>query len=82
MIALQNQARHWIASCALHWNSAVERLLQHSLAKDVVSALSGHRDRQLLVGLLSVFGLLIVWACFAPVDRIVRAEGQIGRAHV
>jgi adhesin transport system membrane fusion protein len=77
MMALQNQARNWTTRWLLRWNASVDHLFQHSLAKDVVSALSGHRDRQLLLGLLSVFGLLFVWACFAPVDRIVRAEGRI-----
>lgn len=77
MMALQNQARNWTARWVLLWKAAVDHLMQHSLAQDVVSALSGHRDRQLLLGLLSVFGLLFVWACYAPVDRIVRAEGRI-----
>lgn len=77
MMALQNQVLTWTGRWVIRWNAAVDRLLQHSLAQDVVSALSGNRDRQLLLGLVSVFGLLFVWACFAPVDRIVRAEGRI-----
>ena len=35
------------------------------------------RDHQLLLALLGLGGGIVVWACFAPVDRIVRAEGRI-----
>lgn len=77
MIALQNHARSWAERFLARWNAAVEDLLQHTLAQDVAKALSGHRDRQLLVGLGALFGIMFVWACFAPVDRIVRAEGRI-----
>jgi adhesin transport system membrane fusion protein len=35
------------------------------------------RDHQLLLALLGLGGAIVVWACFAPVDRIVRAEGRI-----
>jgi adhesin transport system membrane fusion protein len=48
-------------------------------------ALSADRDRKLLVSLLGLFFFLIVWACLAPIDRIVRAEGRIialGRAQI
>jgi multidrug efflux pump subunit AcrA (membrane-fusion protein) len=77
MIALQNQARSWAERLFNRWNAIVEDVLQHTLAQDVVKALSGHRDRQLLVGLGVLFGIIFIWACFAPVDRIVRAEGRI-----
>ena len=39
--------------------------------------LSLTRDHQLLLALLGLGGAIVVWACFAPVDRIVRAEGRI-----
>jgi len=35
------------------------------------------RDHQLLLALLGLGGAIVVWACYAPVDRIVRAEGRI-----
>jgi adhesin transport system membrane fusion protein len=35
------------------------------------------RDHQLLLALLGLGGGIVVWACYAPVDRIVRAEGRI-----
>jgi adhesin transport system membrane fusion protein len=35
------------------------------------------RDHQLLLALLGLGGAIVVWACLAPVDRIVRAEGRI-----
>ena len=77
MMALQNQTRLWAERFMTRWNAMLEDVLQHTLAQDVVKALSGHRDRQLLVGLCVLFGIMFVWACFAPVDRIVRAEGRI-----
>ena len=39
--------------------------------------LSLTRDHQLLLALLGLGAAIVVWACFAPVDRIVRAEGRI-----
>ena len=48
-------------------------------------ALSTDRDQKLLASLLGLFVVLLVWASFAPVDRIVRAEGRIipsGRAQI
>ncbi len=59
------------------WAQAVEKLMRYTLPQDVVSALSGSRDRQLLAGLLSILFITFIWACFAPIDRIVRAEGRI-----
>ena len=77
MIALPNQTRAWAERLITRWNAIVENILQHTLSQDVVKALSGHRDRQLLVGLGCLFGMMFIWACLAPVDRIVRAEGRI-----
>ena len=48
-------------------------------------AMSAERDEKLLAVLTSVFLVLLIWASFAPVDRIVRAEGRIipsGRAQI
>lgn len=48
-------------------------------------ALSADRDQKILFMLLGTFFILSVWASFAPVDRIVRAEGRIiasGRAQI
>ena len=59
------------------WNRKVEHALNASLGQSVVHALSGQRDKQILLGLLTSFFLFFIWACFAPVDRIVRAEGRI-----
>ena len=35
------------------------------------------RDQQLLLGLMVLGLVLFLWACLAPVDRIVRADGRI-----
>lgn len=77
MIALQNKTRAWAAHGLMYWNAIIEKVLQYTLAQDAVKALCDHRDRQLLAGLGVVFSVLFVWACIAPVDRIVRAEGRI-----
>lgn len=77
MIALPNQTRAGTEWLATRWNIVLNGAIQNTLAADVTKALSGNRDRQLLTGLIALFGVLFVWACFAPVDRIVRAEGRI-----
>lgn len=77
MSALQNHSRLWAERFLKGWNKAIQNVFQHTLAQEVSKALSGHRDRQLLLSLLALFGIMFVWACLAPVDRIVRAEGRI-----
>lgn len=77
MTALQNNMRQLAVLALARWNDSIQRGMEHALAKDVVKALSGQRDRQLLLILLSIVGISLIWACFAPVDRIVRAEGRI-----
>jgi membrane fusion protein, adhesin transport system len=73
MTAIQLRALAWLKQ----WNQYIETCLQRNLAQNVIQALSGHRDRQILTSLLTIFGFMFIWACFAPVDRIVRAEGRI-----
>ena len=64
MIALPNQTRMWAERLLTRWNTIVEDVLQHTLAQDVVKALSGHRDRQLLVGLGGLFGIILILSVF------------------
>lgn len=64
---------------------AILKLCGEVMPLTLTHALSADRDRKLLVSLLGLFFFLIVWACLAPVDRIVRAEGRIialGRAQI
>jgi membrane fusion protein, adhesin transport system len=66
------------------WRSILN-LCGKVMPSTLTHALSADRDRKLLVSLLGLFFFLIVWACLAPVDRIVRAEGRIialGRAQI
>jgi len=61
----------------LRMNKVIPLTLSHALSAD--------RDQKLLSVLLGMFFVFILWACFAPVDRIVRAEGRIiasGRAQI
>jgi adhesin transport system membrane fusion protein len=55
----------------------LEKILDGWLGQTVTQALSGDKDRQRLTVLVTCFFLIFVWACLAPVDRIVRAEGRI-----
>lgn len=84
ILILQSRLRAWSTKLQLHtqtflqwWNAQIEKILANHLAQDVVQALAGQRDRQILTVLLAIFAILFLWACFAPVDRIVRAEGRI-----
>lgn len=77
MIALPNQARAKAKWLTTRGSTSFKSALNDTLTTDVTKSLSGNRDRQLLTSLMVLFGVLFVWACFAPVDRIVRAEGRI-----
>lgn len=77
MSVLKNHARRWAERFPSRWRGTDQDPSQAYLGTNVTQAQSVHRDRQLLAGLVALFGVLIVWACFAPVDRIVRAEGRI-----
>ncbi len=59
------------------WNEVLENGLKKLLRQDILAVLSSQRDRQLLSALFIVFGVIFIWACVAPIDRIVRAEGRI-----
>jgi membrane fusion protein, adhesin transport system len=61
----------------LRMNKVIPLTLSHALSAD--------RDQKLISVLLGMFFVFVLWACFAPVDRIVRAEGRIiasGRAQI
>jgi adhesin transport system membrane fusion protein len=45
--------------------------------KNIENLLSKNRDQILISTLLIIFLIATIWACFAPIDRIVRAEGRI-----
>lgn len=67
------------------WLRYVRQLVNKVIPLTLAHALSADRDQKLLRALLGMFFVLVVWASFAPVDRIVRAEGRIiasGRAQV
>mgnify|MGYP000202077734 CR=1 FL=1 len=55
------------------------------IARELGLAVADLRDRRLLRAIALVVGLAFVWALFAPIDRIVRAEGRViaaGRAQI
>jgi adhesin transport system membrane fusion protein len=63
----------------------LRKVLNKVMPLTLAHALSADRDQKLLTSLLGLFFVLMVWASFAPVDRIVRAEGRIiasGRAQI
>ena len=71
------RVRVWLRYLRLLVNKVIPLTMTHALSAD--------RDQKLLRALLGMFLVLVLWASFAPVDRIVRAEGRIiasGRAQV
>lgn len=67
------------------WLRYLRQLVNKVIPLTLAHALSADRDQKLLRALLGMFFVLVLWASFAPVDRIVRAEGRIiasGRAQV
>jgi adhesin transport system membrane fusion protein len=44
---------------------------------DASAALTPARDQKMLMLLVGVFGILLLWSAWAPIDRIVRAQGRI-----
>lgn len=76
-ITAQQRLRILLRWLRLRLNKVMPLTMSHALSAD--------RDQKLLASLLGLFFVLLVWASFAPVDRIVRAEGRIipsGRAQI
>lgn len=79
-----------------YWSTRLQAQVARSVAwvsggvrrffpETVGQALSGQRDLRLLWGVCCLLIALLLWAAWAPVDKIVRAQGRIiaaGRAQV